>query len=239
MQIVRDIFDLDGNHVIYELAETNNAPDSGTTSGSRQTLITGEACRRASVELKQMIDDVNGDLSKLNGQFTQGEYLAKTDKMGADLPNPVSHVGYSYATQVVLLNEDGSIERVVAAHDIGRAINPLSVEGQIEGGVVMGLGYALTEDFPLKNGKPFYKFGQLGLFKANKTPPVDAIIVEKNQDSKIAFGALGIGEITSIPTAAAVQNAYYKYDGIFRTSLPLENTFYSRKKNIKNKKQAN
>ncbi len=215
--------------VCYPPAETNLAPDAGTTSGSRQTMLTGEACRRACVQLKAELD-AGKTLADLNGQEFLGEYLGATDKMGSDKPNPVSHVAYGYATQVVCLNEDGTIEKVVAAHDVGTAINPLSVEGQIEGGVVMSLGYALTEDFPMKDGKPTAKFGTLGLFRANKTPPVEAILVEKNAASDLAYGAVGIGEITSIPTAPAVQGAYYKLDGQFRTVLPLENTPYSRKK---------
>ena len=127
-------------------------------------------------------------------------------------------------------DRDGTIEQVVAAHDVGRAINPLSVEGQIEGGVVMSLGYALTEAFPLEEGRPAAKFGTLGLFRADKTPDVRSIIVEANPEP-LAYGAVGIGEITSIPTAPAVQNAYYRWDGNFRTTLPLENTPYSRTKN--------
>ena len=227
-QVACETLGVTGDVIRYPQAETNIAPDAGTTSGSRQTLVTGEACRRACVELKKALD-TGKTLDELNGQEFYGEYLAKTDKMGADKPNPVSHVGYGYATQVVCLNEDGTIEKVVAAHDVGRAINPLSVEGQIEGGVVMSLGYALTEDFPTVEGKPTAKFGTLGLFRADKTPPVESIIVEANPDP-LGYGAVGIGEITSIPTAPAVQGAYYKLDGNFRTSLPLENTPYSRKK---------
>ena len=147
--------------------------------------------------------------------------------MGADLKNPVSHVAYGYATQVCILNDDGTINKVVAAHDIGKAINPIAVEGQIEGGVVMSLGYALTEKFPLENGIPKAKFGTLGLFHANKVPEVESVIVEK-PGLEVGYGAIGLGEITSIPTAPAVQGAYYKYDGVFRTSLPLDNTPYKK-----------
>ena len=118
---------------------------------------------------------------------------------------------------------------MVAAHDVGRAVNPLSVEGQIEGGAVMSLGYALTEQFPLDHGKPLAKFGTLGLFRADKTPDVKSVIVEKNHD-ELACGAVGIGEITSIPTAPAVQGAYYRWDKKFRTSLPLADTPYEKKK---------
>ena len=226
-QICCETLGIGEESVVYVAAETNLAPDSGTTSGSRQTLITGEAVRRACVEIKKDLE--THTLEELNGREYKGEYLAATDPMGSPKKNPVSHVAYGYATQVVLLNEDGSLEKVVAAHDVGKAINPLSVEGQIEGGVVMSLGYALTESFPLDHGKPLAKFGTLGLFRADKTPPVESIIVEKNQDS-LAYGAVGIGEITSIPTAPAVQNAYYRLDGRFRTSLPLEDTYYSKKK---------
>jgi len=120
------------------------------------------------------------------------------------------------------------VEKVIAAHDVGKAINPLSVEGQIEGGVVMSLGFALTENFPLDHGRPTTRFGTLGLFRPDKTPDVESILIEKNQDP-LAFGAVGIGEITSIPTAAAVQGAYYRLDGLFRTSLPLQQTPYSKK----------
>ena len=211
--------------VVYHASETNNAPDSGTTSGSRQTLVTGEATKRACQELRKVMDGKT--LADLNGQEFYGEYLAATDPMGSDKKNPVSHVAYGYATQVVLLDEEGKVEKVVAAHDVGRAINPLSIEGQIEGGVVMSLGYALTEDYPLVEGKPTAKFGTLGLFRADKTPDIESIIIEKN-NADLAYGAIGIGEITSIPTAPAVQGAYYKYDQNFRQELPLRGTAYKK-----------
>lgn len=222
-QIACEALGISDEDIIYAAAETNLAPDSGTTSGSRQTLITGEALRRACEELKKDLKEHT--LLELNGREYYGEYLAATDPMGSPKKNPMSHVAYGYATQVVLLDEKGVIEKVVAAHDVGKAINPLSVEGQIEGGVVMSLGYALTETFPLDKGRPAAKFGTLGLFRADKTPDVESIIIEKNDD-KLAYGAVGIGEITSIPTAPAVQGAYYKLDGNFRTSLPLEHTAY-------------
>ena len=93
----------------------------------------------------------------------------------------------------------------------------------------MSLGYALTEDYPLKEGKPQAKLGTLGIFRADKTPDVEPIIIGK-KIRNLAYGAKGIGEISSIPTAPAVQLAYYNRDGIFRKSLPLEGTPYDRKK---------
>lgn len=162
------------------------------------------------------------------GRVYKGEYTGITDPINSTKENPVSHVAYGFATQLVILNEDGSIQEVVAAHDVGRAINPINVEGQIEGGVVMSLGYALTEDYPLKQCVPTAKFGTLGLFRANAVPKITSVIVEKNV-SELAFGAKGVGEITSIPTAPAVQGAYFALDKKFRTSLPLKETYYKKK----------
>ena len=212
--------------VIYERSNTYCAPDSGTTSGSRQTLFTGEACRRACQDLVEAMKGKT--LTELEDQEFYGEYLGKTDPLGAPVPNPVSHVAYGYATQVCILNDEGRVERIVAAHDVGKAVNPTSVEGQIEGGVVMSLGYALTERYPLTDCKPTAKFGTLGLFRANQIPEITPIIVEK-PGLNVACGAIGIGEITSIPTAPAVADAYFRFDGVRRTSLPLEGTPYSRK----------
>lgn len=117
------------------------------------------------------------------------------------------------------------MEKIVAAHDVGRAVNPLSVEGQIEGGVIMSLGYALRERYDLKDCKPLSKYGTLGLFRANQIPEVESIVIEK-EGLNVACGAIGIGEITSIPTAPAIAAAYYRYDGKYRTSLPLVDTPY-------------
>lgn len=226
-QVVSETTGLGIDRIVYCRPNTANSPDSGTTSGSRQTLITGEAAKRACEKL--MEDLKRSNLETLEGRDYVGEYLAKTDKMGSDVPNPVSHVAYGYATQVCVLNEDGTIKKVVAAHDVGKAVNPISVEGQIEGGVVMSLGYALTEQYEIKDGYPVSRYGTLGLFKADKTPDVEPIIVEK-PGVDVGYGAIGIGEITSIPTAPAVAGAYYKWNGKFQTKLPLSDTPYERKK---------
>ena len=226
-QVVSETTGFGIEKIVYCRPNTANSPDSGTTSGSRQTLITGEAAKRACEKLMEDVKD--SSLEELEGRDYVGEYLAKTDKMGSDVPNPVSHVAYGYATQVCVLNEDGTIKKVVAAHDVGKAVNPISVEGQIEGGVVMSLGYALTEQYEIKDGYPVSRYGTLGLFKADKTPDVVPIIVEK-PGVDVGYGAIGIGEITSIPTAPAVAGAYYKWSGDFQTKLPLVNTPYEKKK---------
>lgn len=230
-QIVAQTAKLKQEQLCYRMPNTSRAPDSGTTSGSRQTLITGEAARRAAKKLLIELEALEKDASiaDLNGREYEGEYFAKTDKMGTDAANPVSHVAYGYATQLCILNEEGKVEQLVAAHAVGKAVNPISVEGQIEGGLVMGMGYALTEQYVLEQGKPKSKFGTLGLLKADNIPELTPIIIEKTGIQE-AYGAIGIGEITSIPTAPAIAGAYYSYDGKFRTVLPLVDTPYGRTK---------
>lgn len=227
--------------------DTFDCPNAGTSTASRQTVFTGEATRIAALKfledvnkiyvedneqgitMQQYIKDNGGKLLKLlEGKDYLGEYTAITDPINSTKENPVSHVAYGYATQVAILDKDGKLKEVVAAHDVGRAINPINVEGQIEGGVVMSLGYALTEDYPLKASVPIAKFGTLGIFRASMIPKITPIIIEKNQ-STLVFGAKGVGEITAIPTAPAVQGAYYALDGNFRRKLPLEMTFYSKR----------
>ena len=265
-QIVGTMLHCGREDIVYEAANNVNAPDSGTTSGSRQTLVTGEACRRACQKLlaaaganvtvssysgiahqqgmealpgsnsdggtvgSRLPEGVSVDWKKLEGQEFYGEYLAKTDALGAEgVEHPVSHVAYGYATHVCVLNDDGTIREIDAAHFVGKAINPLSCEGQIEGGVTMALGFTLTEHYPLYDCIPSAKFGTLGLFRANQVPPIHSILVEKpGQD--MACGAIGIGEITTIPTAPAVAGAYFAWDGEMRTSLPLMKTPYERPK---------
>lgn len=226
-QIICRTAGLSPAQVVHEPPDTSLTPDCGNTTASRQTLFCGEATRRAALLLREALEGQS--LAELEGREFYGEYLGKTDPMGSPKENPVSHVAYSYATHVVTLAEDGKIHRVYAAHDVGNPINPKNVEGQIEGGVVMSLGYALTEDYPLKDCVPQAKFGTLGLFRAPDTPEVIPIIVGKGETS-LAYGAKGIGEISSIPTAPAVAAAYEAFDGKVRASLPLADTPYSRKK---------
>ena len=212
-------------HIIVAMPDTNITPNSGTSTASRQTVITGETTRRVSLLLKEALK--TNSLKELEGKEYYEEFVGITDPMGSDKENPVSHLAYGYAAQVVILGVDGKVKKVVAAHDVGRAINPTNVEGQIEGGVVMGLGFGLTEDPKIVGGRPTVSYGKLGLFRATDVPEIETILIEKNH-SELAYGAKGVGEIPLIPTSPAAQAAYYKRDGIFRTSLPLKDTPYSK-----------
>lgn len=226
-QFVAEASGLPADRIEVAMPDTSNSPNGGTTTASRQTVFNGEAARLAAADLK--LDLAGQPLEALEGREYYREFSGVTDPFGSDKPNPVSHVAYSYATQVVLLDAAGKVEKVIAAHDVGTVINPTNVEAQVEGGVVMGLGYGLTEDYPLQDGVPTAKYGTLGLFRAPQVPVIETILV-KTQTGGLAYGAKGVGEITTIPTAPAVAGAYFRRDGIFRTSLPLAGTPYSRKK---------
>jgi len=205
--------------------DTSLTPDAGTTTASRQTLFTGEAARQAALLLAE--DMKHAPLAQLEEEEYLGEYTAQTDPLNSTKPNPVNHTAYSYATHVVLLDDQGRVKKIVAVHDVGRAINPKAVEGQIEGGVAMGLGYALREKFPLEKGVPTARFGALGLFRSTDMPEVEVILIGKNTSS-LGYGAKGVGEIASIPTAPAMNSAYHRYDGKVRLSLPLADTPYEK-----------
>lgn len=230
-QMALDVLGLRFDQVNIIHPNSGNSPDSGTSSGSRQTLISGEAIKKVTEKLKVDLDKVD-DIKELEGKEYFHEYFDPTDPLNSDKENPVSHIAYGFSTNVVILNDDGTIRKVVAATDAGKVINPKAIEGQLEGGIVMGLGYALTEDFKLDKSKVKAKYGTLGLWRAPMVPEIETTFVAKPDDELLdrAFGAKGVGEIATIPIAPAVQGAYYKLDGILRRDFPMVETAYSKPK---------
>ncbi len=219
---------LDPALIIHETPDTVRTPDSGTSTASRQTVFTGEAVRLASDKIKAELDK-GLKLSDLEGREFYGEYSGITDPLGAIKENPISHVSYSYGAQVVILNEEGKVKKVVAAYDVGTPVNIQAVEAQIEGGIIMGLGYALTEEFITEGGYPRTKLGTLGLMRAVEVPEMEVILVKGSGKIPEAYGAKGCGELCLIPTAPACSHAYQRLDGKFRAQLPLKDTFYKHK----------
>jgi len=136
--------------------------------------------------------------------------------------NPTTHLTFSYAAQVVILAADGTLDRVVVANDVGRAINPRLCAEQMEGGVHMGLGYALSEDFTSTNGVPdFLGLRDFGLVRAKHMPKVDVILIEI-PDEVGGYGAKGVGEIGCVATAPAVAGALHSFDRKRRFALPMD-----------------
>ncbi len=213
--------------VVHEEADTIKTPDSGTSTASRQTVVTGETVKRVATQLKEQLNK-GLTLKDLEGKEFYDEYHPMTDALTSTKEFPVRHVSYSYGVQVVILNEEGKLEKVVAAFDVGTPVNIQSVEGQIEGGMVMGLGYALTEEFKCEDGYCKTKLGTLGLMRSTQTPELEVKLVTGPGKIPLAFGAKGCGELCMIPTGAACSHAYYRLDGKFRTSMPLRETYYKK-----------
>ncbi len=161
-------------------------------------------------------------LKNLAGRRYKGKYVCDwTCKPGAVTDDPKIHFAYGYATQVVILDDEGRISKVVAAHDAGRIMNRMLFEGQIEGAIHMGLGYALKEDLPLNDGRlTSARFKDLGILRADEMPYIEVIGIEE-PDQYGPYGAKGIGEIGMVPTAAAVVNALTIYDNYRRYTLPV------------------
>ncbi len=201
---------------ITVLVDTTRELGGGQTTGSRATLMgagaVADACRAA-------VRD-----GRRPGVEYRGEYRVDWTHAVADgHRHPVVHSAFGYAAQVVVADpETGRVERVVAAHDVGRAVNPQLCEGQVEGAVHMGLGYALTEEFPCDAaGRPLLTtLRGLGILRAKDMPPVEVILIEEPQPGA-PYGIKGVGEIGLVPTAGAVAAALHAVDGRWRTRLPL------------------
>jgi xanthine dehydrogenase molybdenum-binding subunit len=206
---------------------------AGQTTGSRATLLGGRATVDAATKLRADLD-AGATLSDLAGREYVGlVVIDDTTAPGTTKGGKVkTHTAFGFATQVVILDAQGAVERVVAAHDVGRALNPQQCEAQIEGSVHMGLGYALTEELPCKDGMPVtFKLRDIGVLRAQHMPKVDVVLVE-DPEPEGPFGAKGVGEIGLVPTAGAVAGALEAFDGVRRTRLPMKVSPAARAMNV-------
>jgi CO/xanthine dehydrogenase Mo-binding subunit len=183
--------------------------------------LLGNAIINAAESIRNDLE--NKSPEQLAGNTYTGNYHCDwTTKPGTGTEKVITHYSYGYAAQLVILDEQGNISKVVAAHDAGKIMNPVLFEGQIQGAVHMGLGYALTEDLPMINSRLIStKLRDCGVLTASQTPEIEVIGVEI-PDPVGPYGAKGIGEIGLVPTAAAVANAFCAYDGIRRYKLPMK-----------------
>lgn len=203
---------------IEVIVDSTRELGAGQTTGSRGTLMGAgavqDACRVA------LLDDCQVGIDY------EGSYRVDwTNSLSEGLENPVIHSAFGYAAQLVILDPDsGDVQRVVAAHDVGRAVNPLLCEGQIEGAVHMGLGYALFEGFPADSlGRPTNTtLRSLKIIRPKDMPPVEVIIIESPQPGA-PYGIKGVGEIGLVPTAGAVAAAVRASGEPWPNELPIRN----------------
>ena len=205
------------------VVDTMRELDTGQTTASRSTVLGGRAIIEAANKLKAALN--GGRLEDLAGQEFYGEIkIDWTHKPGHGPDGAATHFAYGWATQVVILDEEGKLDKVVAAHDVGKVINPTLLEGQIEGAVHMGLGHALSEEFVVEGGIPVTEtLKSLNIIPPHGMPEVECIFVEEHQPEG-PYGAKGVGEIALVPTASAVAGALHAFDGIRRTSLPMKDS---------------
>jgi xanthine dehydrogenase molybdenum-binding subunit len=208
-------------------ADTKLMLDCGQTTASRATVLAGNSIAEAGKALKAEIDR-GMTLADLVGQTFMGEWKCTyTSKLGYDIDRPggpKTHLTYGFATQVAILDDDGHLVKMVAAHDVGRVINPTQLDGQMYGSLHMGIGYALTEDFEAERGVILAKkMNDCGVLRAHQMPEMELIYVEE-EDPECPFGARGVGEIGLVPTAPCIAGALYKYDGVVRTRLPMRDS---------------
>lgn len=225
---------LDPN-IIEVRVDTQSEQYAGMTTASRATSLMCNAIIDASHSLKK--DLATHTLDDLVGREYHGQWRVDwTSKPSNQSEHSITHYSYSYATQMVLLDEHGQITKVLAAHDAGKIFNPKLFEGQIEGSIHMGLGYAISEDLPMENGRPkSTMLRKCGILRARQMPEIEIIGIEV-PDPHGPHGAKGVGEIGLVPTAAAVANALYQYDGVRRTSLPMQIPKITRQPSPNNKR---
>jgi aldehyde oxidoreductase len=202
---------------IRVIVDTTRELGAGQTTGSRGTLMAAGSVRDACAAA--LADGCRPGIDY------EGEYRVDwTNKLGDPVEHPVIHSTFGYAAQLVIADiETGTVEEVVAVHDVGRAVNPQLCEGQIEGSVHMGLGYALTEEFPTDDeARPTnLTLRSLDILRPKDMPPVETILVESPQPNA-PYGIKGVGEIGLVPTAGAVAAALHQVDGRWRTVLPMK-----------------
>ena len=203
-------------NVTVLLGDTDFCPDGGPTTASRQSFVSGNAVRLAARQAAS--DNAEHVVLRYDYEAPKTRPLGE----GGDM-----HFAFSFCAQAALVEVDMTtgevhVHKVIAAHDVGRALNPLTLQGQIEGGIVMALGYTLTENYIQEDGKPWSR-----LMARYKMPGIEHApeIVSHIVEHAVAagpYGAKGVGELPSIPTSAAISNAICRATGVRVHSLPVD-----------------
>ncbi len=225
-QIAAETLTLPLSKIEFRQPDTCCTPDGGSNSASRQVFVTGRAVLEAAKALQAQI-------AAGKRGIVDAEYLHRTQAVRPTTPmnnqgQCVPHQSYGYATDIVELEVDtltGEVEilRIVAAADLGKAVNPQIVLGQFYGGVLMGQGFALMEEFKLAHGRILTPNLGTYIIPAVQDMPAEIIpLIVQVPDPVGPYGAKGVGEMTMIGVAPAVFNAIRDALGSFPQSLPAQ-----------------
>ncbi|HET9083419.1 MAG TPA: molybdopterin cofactor-binding domain-containing protein [Candidatus Limnocylindrales bacterium] len=225
-QIAADALDIDLEAIDLVMGDTDRTADAGKTSASRQTFVSGNATRLAAADLLRRIETAGPDLAALPEDedgcilIGQGSYDPRTTPLDGD-GQGVPYETYGFGAQIAVVDVDldlGTtvVRRIKAAPDVGRAINPMLVEGQIHGGIAQGLGFALMEEYVAGRTDNLHDYL---IPTIGDIPPIETILVEDAEPAG-PYGAKGVGEPALIPTAPAILGAIRHATGVRIDHVP-------------------
>ncbi len=227
-QVAAEVLNVPLSEVRVIWNDTELAPNAGSSSASRQTFMVGNAVRLAATQAQWVMEERGGrhalDDRPAVGHVTY--HAPRTQPLDPHTGKADAHFGYCWATvmaEVEVDMETGEtwVHRIVTAVDVGFPVNPTMVEGQVEGGAAMALGYALTERYIIKEGKPLTTDLSTYLCPTAIDVPYDIqTVMVTSQDPNGPWGAKGIAEITMIPVTPAIINAIHDATGAWVDSLP-------------------
>jgi xanthine dehydrogenase molybdenum-binding subunit len=262
-QVVSEELGVPYEKVDVLVADTDRTLDCAATTASRQTYVTGNAARYASKEVRKILSQTAAEFLgappdgllfadgqiRNNGHSVELSEVVKMVRREGRLPKmsyqyvapmcePYHHFAFGFGAQAVLVEVDiktgeTKVLKVIAANDVGRVINPLALQGQVEGSISMGLGMALQEHFLMKDG--YVQTDTLNKCRIptiDQTPEVISFFIE-HETKDGPYGGKGVGELASIPTTPAIINAIYNATGVRCYNLPADKKWLKSELSVK------
>ena len=229
-QIAAEVLGIDMERVDIALVDTAETPDAGSSSASRHVYMSGNAvmaaCGLAKEKWHAALRAEEGQ-THVEARYTfHGRHARPTTPLDPETGMCDPHISYGYATQIALVEVDAEtgevgLLKLYSAHDVGRAVNPQMVKGQIGGGVHMGQGYALMEEYIQQQGVvKTRKLSEYFIPTILDTPRQLVPIIVEVPDPTGPYGATGVGEMTTLPTAPAIISAIHDATGVWIEELP-------------------
>ena len=229
-QIAAETLGIEVEKVNIALVDTADTPDAGSASASRHVYMSGNAvlaaCQLANDKRRAALRVEEGQ-THVEARYTfHGRHARPTTPFDPETGECDPHISYGYATQIALVEVDAEtgevgVLKLYSAHDVGRAVNPQMIEGQIGGGVHMGQGYALMEEYVQQQGVvKTRKLSEYFIPTVLDMPREVVPIIVETPDPTGPYGATGVGEMTTLPTAPAILSAIHDATGVWIEELP-------------------